>query len=203
VDAHAGSCPDHRPESRTACTLPNASSARPPSCSQDKSYEATVTGLNQNSYLWKTLPSYGELLTQYYGTGHHSLDNYISLVGGQSPPPDDQADCATYEDVAPGFAAPDGQTYASSGCVYPRRVKTLFNPPLTGTVRVTTADLSSRDETGHAVRLRPRGVAAVTASPHHPGTLRVVGRYGSGAAQVTYRHRHDLVAIWDLDIELD
>ncbi len=49
---------------------------------ENKSYEATFTGLNQNDYLWKTLPSYGELLRQYYGTGHYSLDNYISLVGG-------------------------------------------------------------------------------------------------------------------------
>ena len=94
---------------------------------ENKSYEATFTGLNQNSYLWKTLPSYGALLRQYYGTGHYSLDNYISLVGGQAPAPDNQRDCPQYQNVAPGFAAPDGQTYASTGCVYPRSVKTLFN----------------------------------------------------------------------------
>ena len=94
---------------------------------ENKSYEATFTGLNQNSYLWRTLPSYGELLTQYYGTGHYSLDNYISAVSGQSPAPANQADCPTYVNVAPGFAAPDGQTYASTGCVYPKHVKTIFN----------------------------------------------------------------------------
>lgn len=94
---------------------------------ENKSYEATFTGLNQNSYLWKTLPSYGELLRQYYGTGHYSLDNYISLVSGQAPAPDNQADCPQYTNVAPGFAAPDGQTYASTGCVYPKSVKTIFN----------------------------------------------------------------------------
>jgi hypothetical protein len=60
---------------------------------ENKSYEATFTGLNQNDYLWKTLPSYGLLLRQYYGTGHFSLDNYISLVGGQAPTPDTQQDC--------------------------------------------------------------------------------------------------------------
>ncbi len=94
---------------------------------ENKSYESTFTGLNQNDYLWKTLPSYGELLTQYYGTGHFSLDNYISAVSGQGPAPANQADCPQYTNVAPGFAAPDGQTYAATGCVYPRSVPTLFN----------------------------------------------------------------------------
>ncbi|HEX3613546.1 MAG TPA: alkaline phosphatase family protein [Sporichthyaceae bacterium] len=94
---------------------------------ENKSYEATFSGLNQNDYLWKTLPSYGELLAQYYGTGHYSLDNYISLVGGQAPAPDNQADCPTYKDVAPGTPAQDGQVHATSGCVYPRPVRTLFN----------------------------------------------------------------------------
>lgn len=94
---------------------------------ENKSYEATFSGLNQNDYLWKTLPSYGELLRQYYGTGHFSLDNYISLVSGQAPAPDNQNDCSQYKNVAPGFPAPDGQTYASTGCVYPASTQTLFN----------------------------------------------------------------------------
>ncbi|WP_194914397.1 alkaline phosphatase family protein [Catenulispora rubra] len=94
---------------------------------ENKSYEATFSGLNQNSYLWKTLPSYGELLTQYYGTGHFSLDNYISLVSGQAPAPDDQSDCGTYKNVSPGTRAADGQVNATSGCVYPASTKTLFN----------------------------------------------------------------------------
>ncbi|WP_051386350.1 alkaline phosphatase family protein [Actinokineospora inagensis] len=94
---------------------------------ENKSYEATFTGLNQNDYLWKTLPSYGLLLRQYYGTSHFSLGNYISLVSGQSPAPDNQADCPQYKNVQPGFPAADGQTYASTGCVYPQSVPTLFN----------------------------------------------------------------------------
>ena len=122
----AGARPEHAAASSAA--------AKPPKIGhvwtiilENKSYEATFTGLNQNSYLWKTLPSYGELLRQYYGTGHFSLDNYISLVGGQSPAPDNQADCPQYTNVAPGYPAPDGQTYASTGCVYPKSVKTIFN----------------------------------------------------------------------------
>jgi hypothetical protein len=62
---------------------------------ENKSYDETFTGLNQNSYLWQTLPQQGALLTNYYGTGHFSMDNYISLVSGQSPSFDTQDDCST------------------------------------------------------------------------------------------------------------
>ena len=55
------------------------------------------------------------------------MDNHISLVSGQSPAPDIQADFTQYSNVLPGTAAPDGQTYAATGYVYPRRVKTLFD----------------------------------------------------------------------------
>ncbi|MGF1431419.1 alkaline phosphatase family protein [Kitasatospora sp. LaBMicrA B282] len=94
---------------------------------ENKSYEASFTGLNQNSYLWKTLPQYGELLRQYYGTGHYSLDNYISAVSGQAPNADTQNDCPQYTDVSPGTPAADGQVHANKGCVYPDSVYTLFN----------------------------------------------------------------------------
>jgi hypothetical protein len=62
---------------------------------ENKSYDENFTGLNQNSYLWQTLPQQGALLTNYYGTGHFSMDNYISLVSGQSPSYGVQDDCST------------------------------------------------------------------------------------------------------------
>ena len=62
---------------------------------ENKSYDETFTGLNQNSYLWQTLPQQGALLTNYYGTGHFSMDNYIALVSGQSPSYAVQDDCST------------------------------------------------------------------------------------------------------------
>src|SRR5579871_1642623 len=67
---------------------------------ENKSYDATFTGLNDNTYLWQTLPSQGVLLKNYYGTGHFSLDNYISLVSGQATQPDTQADCPDYDAFA-------------------------------------------------------------------------------------------------------
>ena len=62
---------------------------------ENKSYDENFTSLNDNSYLWNTLPEQGALLTNYYGTGHYSMDNYISLVSGQSPSFATQEDCST------------------------------------------------------------------------------------------------------------
>src|SRR5579862_2240400 len=62
---------------------------------ENKSYDENFNGLNQNSYLWQTLPQQGALLTNYYGTGHFSMDNYISLVSGQAPSYAVQDDCST------------------------------------------------------------------------------------------------------------
>jgi len=107
---------------------------------ENKSFDATFTGLNNNTYLWKTLPSQGTLLTNYYGTGHFSLDNYVSLVSGQGPTADDQNDCPVYKDLQGAVTANatnpvnDGQFVtagtpyeANEGCVYPANVPTLFN----------------------------------------------------------------------------
>ena len=66
---------------------------------ENKSYDASFTGLNNNTYLWKTLPSQGNLLKNYYGTGHFSLDNYISMTSGQAPMTDDQDDCPSYDAI--------------------------------------------------------------------------------------------------------
>jgi hypothetical protein len=111
---------------------------------ENKSYDATFTGLNHNTYLWQTLPAQGVLLQQYYGTGHYSLDNYISLVSGQATEPDTQDDCPQYDLIqghvdSTGSLATNpnyGQLVSSqganakpgaNGCVYPRQVQTLFN----------------------------------------------------------------------------
>jgi hypothetical protein len=93
---------------------------------ENKSFDQAFVS-NSNTYLWKTLPSQGKLLRQYYGTGHFSLDNYISELSGQAPTIDTQADCQTYTDVVTGWAIPldsSGQV-TGQGCVYPATVKTL------------------------------------------------------------------------------
>jgi Phosphoesterase family len=111
---------------------------------ENKAYDASFTGLNDDSYLSQTLPSQGALLTNYYGTGHSSLDNYLSLFSGQAPVTDDQDDCPAYDALAgsvdlsgslatnPNYgqfvsAAGEDAPAGDNGCVYPSSVPTLFN----------------------------------------------------------------------------
>ena len=111
---------------------------------ENKSYDATFTGLNNNTYLWQTLPAQGVLLKNYYGTGHFSLDNYVSLVSGQATQPDTQDDCPDYDSfngtvdtsgsllTNPNYgqvvsAAGPNAAPGTNGCVYPADVPTLFN----------------------------------------------------------------------------
>jgi hypothetical protein len=121
---------------------------------ENKSYDETFTGLNNNSYLWQTLPSEGVLLKNYYGTGHTSQDNYIALASGQGPQADTQNDCGsinttfsnnanitttgsvggdtnwTYGQAVSllGANAPLGTTPSTTnGCTYPTEVPTLFD----------------------------------------------------------------------------
>ena len=53
-------------------------------------------------YLAQTLRSQGAYLPKYYGTGHESNDNYISMISGQAPNPDNQSDCQTFTDFPAG-----------------------------------------------------------------------------------------------------
>jgi len=100
---------------------------------ENKNYDDTFGTSTQDPYLQKPLVPMGTLLTQYYGTGHVSLDNYISLISGQASTPDTQNDClpgftasiGNYNDVKQTGTTADGQVIASGGCVYPASVKTI------------------------------------------------------------------------------
>ncbi len=93
---------------------------------ENEPFAATFGPHSPAPYLAHRLPSEGALLTQYYGVGHFSLDNYIAIVSGQAPNPDTQEDCSTaYRNfVASGPVGADGQL-PGSGCIYPRSVKTV------------------------------------------------------------------------------
>ena len=93
---------------------------------ENKAYDQVFVDNMANQYLWRTLPESGALMTQYHGTGHASLDNYITQLSGQAPNPITQADCPTYMDVTPGIVGLDGQA-TGAGCVYPAAVKTLVD----------------------------------------------------------------------------
>src|SRR5271163_643295 len=100
---------------------------------ENKTYSDTFGTSTQDPYLQKTLVPMGALLTEYYGTGHVSLDNYISMISGQSPTKDTDDDClpgftgsiGNYNDVEQTGVAPQGQIAASGGCIYSRQVRTL------------------------------------------------------------------------------
>jgi phosphatidylinositol-3-phosphatase len=72
-------------------------------------------------YLANTLPAQGALLQNYYGTGHNSMDNYVSMISGQSPNLLTQLDCQTYTDFTGTGTAANGQAIGQ-GCIYPTSV---------------------------------------------------------------------------------
>ncbi len=93
---------------------------------ENKNYADTFGTSTQDPYLQKTLPGMGALLTQYYGTGHASLDNYIAMMSGQPVTPETVGDCTTYKDFVQTGTSSDGLNLpVGTGCVYPASVKTL------------------------------------------------------------------------------
>jgi len=93
---------------------------------ENEPYKVTFGAKSLAPYLAHVLPKQGALLTQYYATGHYSLDNYISLISGQAPNPATQKDCARYEEFKPttGKLDANGQL-AGHGCIFPAQVKTV------------------------------------------------------------------------------
>jgi hypothetical protein len=95
---------------------------------ENEPFQVTFGKRSPAPYLAHQLPKQGALLTQYFATGHYSLDNYIAMISGQAPNPETQRDCHVYSEFkrsAPGFDA-DGQI-RGTGCVYPADVKNLAN----------------------------------------------------------------------------
>jgi hypothetical protein len=93
---------------------------------ENEGYAATFGDPAADPYLAQTLPSEGALLTSYYATGHESNDNYISLVSGQPPNAQNQADCPQFDDFTGALMLSNG-VEAGSGCVYPAEVHNIGN----------------------------------------------------------------------------
>jgi hypothetical protein len=90
---------------------------------ENENYDTSFGPASTAPYLSQTLPAMGQLLTNYYGTGHLSQDNYISMVSGQGPNADTQGDCQFYTEFL-GVPVLDGSgQIAGQGCVYPAIVK--------------------------------------------------------------------------------
>ena len=89
-----------------------------------RSYDTTFGPSSPAPYLSKQLTAKGQLLTQYYGIGHVSLDNYIAQISGQGPSRATQTDCTTYTDFEVTGTGDLGQVLGD-GCVYTASVKTI------------------------------------------------------------------------------
>jgi hypothetical protein len=106
---------------------------------ENESFATTFGPGSPATYLNGTLLPKGELITHYYGTGHVSLDNYISQVSGQAPNNITNSDCITnlttfagqYLDLTPGTLDPNQKLYPGQvdgqGCVMPASVQTIGN----------------------------------------------------------------------------
>jgi phosphatidylinositol-3-phosphatase len=84
---------------------------------ENENADSTFGPDTQIPYLAQTLTSQGAFVPNYYATGHLSLDNYISMVSGQGPNVQTQADCQVYTKFLPGVPTANGQ-FIGQGCVY-------------------------------------------------------------------------------------
>jgi phosphatidylinositol-3-phosphatase len=91
---------------------------------ENENADETFGTNTQIPYLAQTLTSKGAYVPNYYATGHLSLDNYISMVSGQGPNSETQADCQFFTEFVPGIPTTDGQ-YVGQGCVYPPGVQNI------------------------------------------------------------------------------
>jgi hypothetical protein len=102
---------------------------------ENEGYATTFGPGSVATYLNGPLRKKGELLQNYYATGHDSLDNYISQISGQAPTKGTQADCSAngfaYANVLPGTPDPnkisDPGQVVGAGCVYPKSAPTIAN----------------------------------------------------------------------------
>ena len=88
-------------------------------------FEETYGPSSTATYMAKTLPEKGELLSNYYAVTTGDLANEIALVSGQGPNPATAANCPEYKDFAtPTLNATTGQA-EGEGCIYPAETETL------------------------------------------------------------------------------
>jgi phosphatidylinositol-3-phosphatase len=90
----------------------------------DHGFEETYGPSSATTYISKTLPEKGELLSNYYAVTTGDLANEIALLSGQGPNPATAANCPEYQDFATPTLSATGQA-EGEGCVYPAETETL------------------------------------------------------------------------------
>ena len=79
-------------------------------------------------YLSQTLTSEGVLLSEYYGIGHESNDNYLAQISGQGPNLPKPRRTARTSSTSPGPALRRPGQAVGQGCVYPTSVSHRGQP---------------------------------------------------------------------------
>ena len=155
-------------------------------------YTFGAAGHRQAPYLSKTLPAKGALLTNYYGIGHDSLDNYIAQVSGQAPNYQTGQDCENFMQ----FIQFGGENFdkwtkddqlSGDGCVYPKYVKTVAN-------QLTAKGLTWKAyEQNMGINARRDGTAKTAHGPAcgHPPLNGVDLTDTTGPKDDSYATRHD------------
>ena len=72
-----------------------------------------------------------------------------------------------------------------------------------GSATISSSELTSRDETGRSIALATDGPTTITTHAGKTSSLKVVGTFESGAAQITWRHHGHVLAVWTFNVELD
>jgi hypothetical protein len=90
----------------------------------EQGYERTFGAASQSTYFSQTLPTQGELLSNYYAVGPSGLSNEIALLSGQGPTHQTATDCTEYTEFAPATIGLMEQV-EGEGCVYPPETETL------------------------------------------------------------------------------
>jgi hypothetical protein len=90
----------------------------------DRGFEETYGPASTSTYMAKTLPEKGELLSNYYAVTTGDLANEIALISGQGPNPATAANCPEYKEFATPTLGATGQA-EGEGCVYPAETETL------------------------------------------------------------------------------
>lgn len=93
---------------------------------ENESASTTFAAGSPAPYLSQTLVDQGAYLSNYYGIGHASLDNYIAMVSGQAPNPLTSTDCTSFVDFPADSLDSSGQEN-DEGCVYPADVPSLMS----------------------------------------------------------------------------
>jgi hypothetical protein len=91
---------------------------------ENESASTTFGRASPAPYLARTLRGEGAYLPHYFGIGHESNDNYVAMISGQAPNPQNQSDCQVFADFTPDTIGAYGQA-VGGGCVFPSDVKTI------------------------------------------------------------------------------